>query len=275
MLREPISKKLRFEVFKRDSFRCQYCGTSAPNVVLEVDHVTPVASGGKSDILNLITSCNPCNAGKGKRVLSDSTAISKQLDQLKELQERREQLDMMIQWKEELSNLKTDALSKIAELWSRRVEGYSLNDHGMRSLRKLANRFEFQEIMDAIDTAADEYLTYDKEGRLEPKSAEAAWHKVAGICRTRRLERTKPYIRDLYYIRAVLRNRGYVNERYVMELLENAVQAGADLESMKDLAKRSSSWTRFRDAVEEFIEQRNSKESASRGTDKSHEQISS
>jgi 5-methylcytosine-specific restriction endonuclease McrA len=155
MTREPISKKLRFEVFKRDSFRCQYCGNSAPGVILEIDHVTPVASGGKSDILNLITSCNPCNSGKGKRSLSDGTAISKQLDQLKELQERREQLDMMIQWKEELSNLKADSLSRVAELWAKRVEGYSLNDNGMRSLRKLASRFELQEIMDAIDIAAD------------------------------------------------------------------------------------------------------------------------
>jgi hypothetical protein len=77
------------------------------------------------------------------------------LDQLKELQERREQLDMMIQWKEELSNLKADSLSRVAELWAKRVEGYSLNDNGMRSLRKLASRFELQEIMDAIDIAAD------------------------------------------------------------------------------------------------------------------------
>ena len=31
MEREPISKKLRFEVFKRDSFTCQYCGSKAPD----------------------------------------------------------------------------------------------------------------------------------------------------------------------------------------------------------------------------------------------------
>ena len=51
--RAYLKKLLRFEVFKRDSFRCQYCGKSAPEVVLEIDHVTPVANGGKSDVLNL------------------------------------------------------------------------------------------------------------------------------------------------------------------------------------------------------------------------------
>ena len=41
-VRKAISKKLRFEVFKRDSFTCQYCGKSAPDVILHVDHILPV-----------------------------------------------------------------------------------------------------------------------------------------------------------------------------------------------------------------------------------------
>ena len=40
--RKGISKKTRFDVFKRDSFTCQYCGKSAPDVVLQVDHINPV-----------------------------------------------------------------------------------------------------------------------------------------------------------------------------------------------------------------------------------------
>ena len=40
--RKNLSKSVRFEVFKRDSFKCQYCGKSAPDVVLEVDHIIPV-----------------------------------------------------------------------------------------------------------------------------------------------------------------------------------------------------------------------------------------
>lgn len=69
--RSPLSKKLRFEVFKRDNFTCQYCGAQPPKVVLEVDHIHPIAEGGSSEPENLITSCNLCNRGKGKRVLGD------------------------------------------------------------------------------------------------------------------------------------------------------------------------------------------------------------
>ncbi len=33
--RKPLSKKMRFDVFKRDGFQCQYCGAMPPNIVLE------------------------------------------------------------------------------------------------------------------------------------------------------------------------------------------------------------------------------------------------
>ena len=59
--RKNISKKIRFEIFKRDKFTCQYCGQEAPDVVLNVDHINPVKNGGDNNITNLITSCFDCN----------------------------------------------------------------------------------------------------------------------------------------------------------------------------------------------------------------------
>ena len=79
--RKSISKKLRFEVFKRDNFKCQYCGKSAPDVILHVDHIFPVKEGGTNDILNLITSCSDCNLGKGARLLTDKSTLEKQRKQ--------------------------------------------------------------------------------------------------------------------------------------------------------------------------------------------------
>lgn len=62
--RKPLSKQLRFDILKRDAFTCQYCGHSAPDVKLHVDHLTPVRIGGTNDAANLITSCEGCNLGK-------------------------------------------------------------------------------------------------------------------------------------------------------------------------------------------------------------------
>ena len=68
--REPLSKKVRFNVFKRDNFTCQYCGKHPPNIILEVDHIQPVSKNGSNNIENLITSCFDCNRGKSADELS-------------------------------------------------------------------------------------------------------------------------------------------------------------------------------------------------------------
>lgn len=44
-----VSKRLRFEILRRDQFKCRYCGTVAAERELRVDHVIPEALGGPSD----------------------------------------------------------------------------------------------------------------------------------------------------------------------------------------------------------------------------------
>src|SRR3990172_6638622 len=70
MTRENLSKKTRFNVFKRDGFQCQYCGSTPPSVVLEVDHIQPASKGGNNLTDNLITSCFDCNRGKAADLLT-------------------------------------------------------------------------------------------------------------------------------------------------------------------------------------------------------------
>lgn len=59
-----VSKRLRYEVLRRDNHTCRYCGATAPDAPLRVDHVTPVALGGADTPDNLVTACEPCNSGK-------------------------------------------------------------------------------------------------------------------------------------------------------------------------------------------------------------------
>lgn len=63
-----VSKRLRYEILRRDSHTCRYCGASAPDAPLRVDHVTPVALGGTDHPSNLATSCEPCNSGKSSTI---------------------------------------------------------------------------------------------------------------------------------------------------------------------------------------------------------------
>lgn len=59
-----VSKRLRYEILRRDNHTCRYCGASAPDVPLRVDHVIPVSLGGPDRPSNLVTACQDCNAGK-------------------------------------------------------------------------------------------------------------------------------------------------------------------------------------------------------------------
>lgn len=67
--RRPFSPGLRpsirFDVLRRDGYTCRYCGRSAPDVPVHVDHVIPRVEGGTDDPSNLVTACQDCNLGKG------------------------------------------------------------------------------------------------------------------------------------------------------------------------------------------------------------------
>lgn len=62
--RKPISRRLRFEILRRDNYTCRYCGASSLDAALTVDHVIPTALGGGDEPSNLTTACRDCNAGK-------------------------------------------------------------------------------------------------------------------------------------------------------------------------------------------------------------------
>ena len=56
----------RFNLFLRDHFSCQYCGSKGD---LTFDHVVPRASGGITSWQNVVAACSPCNVKKGSKSL--------------------------------------------------------------------------------------------------------------------------------------------------------------------------------------------------------------
>lgn len=181
MERKPLPKSVRFEVLKRDSFTCQYCGRSAPDVILEIDHIVPVSKGGDDSIMNLIAACRDCNRGKTNRELSDNTAVKKQKRQLDEIQERREQLQMMVEWKNALlqeQEDQIDAAEDLIQAWT----GLGLNDYGRQNVRRYIKRFGFSEVLEAMEISLDRY--YHDEDDFSK-----TMYKVGGICYNRKKAR--------------------------------------------------------------------------------------
>lgn len=67
--RGKVTNKLRFYIYERDGYRCRLCGKRSNGRNLEIDHIIPIAKGGKSTRDNLQTLCVSCNKKKGARIL--------------------------------------------------------------------------------------------------------------------------------------------------------------------------------------------------------------
>lgn len=59
----------RFNLFLRDEFRCQYCGSKGD---LTFDHVLPRCRGGITSWQNVVAACSPCNLRKGSKTLKQA-----------------------------------------------------------------------------------------------------------------------------------------------------------------------------------------------------------
>ena len=71
--RTLMTKKLREFIKNRDNFTCCLCGNSThvePNLLLEIDHIIPVAKGGETVEDNLQTLCWKCNRAKSDKIIA-------------------------------------------------------------------------------------------------------------------------------------------------------------------------------------------------------------
>lgn len=154
--REAIPKSVRFEVFKRDLFKCQYCGRSSPEVILHIDHIHPVAEGGDNYITNLITACADCNLGKGARLIGDNAAIEKQRKTLEEMAVRREQLAMMLEWRNEMKDIEDIEIDAMeAQIKESLDEKWIFSEYGRRCAKGIIRKYGLLEVLTAVDIAGN------------------------------------------------------------------------------------------------------------------------
>lgn len=243
--RQPLSRSIRFEVFKRDSFTCNYCGRQAPIVTLHVDHIHPVVEGGTNDILNLITACEECNQGKGKRKLSDNQVITKAISQATLLSEKKEQMEMLFEWYKGLQNIDQQQLNAIDEFWKSLTHRNLYNEEKL-AIKKHLKKHGLKKLLDIMQETTTRYLKIDDNGKITEESANDAFNKLGGFLYIESKSKDKPYLKDMHYIRKILRNRlHYVNEYQVMDILEDAILAGISTDDLKHFACTERSWTAF------------------------------
>lgn len=254
--RLSVARSIRFEVFKRDRFSCQYCGRRAPEVVLHLDHIQPVSKGGSNEVLNLVTSCAECNLGKGAKVLSDDAVVSRQVASLQELEDRRQQLEMLLEWQQSLSNFNDEIVERLALHWEGLAPEWNLAESGKDELAAFIHKYGEVAVLEAMGIAAAQYIHRDR--RLDEIPAEKwdlAWRRLGGILSIKAQGGLDDSMRKLYYIRGIVRNKcpHYFDEPKATRWLKLAVEHGANLDDLESCVKQVSNWTTFRMLMEDVI----------------------
>lgn len=157
MNRESISKRKRFEIFKRDGFECQYCGATPPGVVLHCDHIEPVSKGGSSDMDNLITACQSCNQGKSDIQLN---SVPQSLSERSaEVKEREEQ----IAGYQEILRLKRERLEgeaqEILEIFCKSYGIDGIPKMDFVSIKRFVDKLGYHDCHEAAEMACSKFYS--------------------------------------------------------------------------------------------------------------------
>lgn len=144
-----VSRRLRFEILRRDNHSCRYCGRSAPDVPLTVDHVVPVALGGGDEPGNLVAACKDCNSGKSSvpagaplvdDVAADAARWARAMQQVAEIRAaaRASRMDVKwwfggiwdswVNWKDEPYKVPDDAVDSVIRFLTAGLERDEIKD---------------------------------------------------------------------------------------------------------------------------------------------------
>jgi len=171
-----ISKKLRFEVFKRDGFQCQYCGKTPPDAILEADHINPKARKGKDDINNLITACFDCNRGKGAIPLNKIP--NSLVDNLEILKEREIQIREYNRFLSKIESRIQKEIDEIDEVYNSYFSKWWFSENFKNvTLKRFLKHLPKQVVIDAMHLACHNMM---RNSKYNPE--DAAIKYFCGIC---------------------------------------------------------------------------------------------
>lgn len=174
-VRKAISKKTRFEVFKRDNFTCQYCSAKPPKVPLEIDHLLPVCKRGTNHIDNLITACFDCNRGKSGNELTSipQTVVEKSEGKRIALQQYKEYQKILA---DEKLQIEKD-IDYVEEVFSLIFDGSIFNDRFRISIKKFIKELGVEVVRESMETACNSRRIYKSEPALSYFCG-ICWNKI-------------------------------------------------------------------------------------------------
>lgn len=149
--RKGVSARVRFEIFKRDGFRCAYCSATPMDSVLHVDHILAVANGGTNAHENLITACDRCNLGKSAVPLEENRFT---VGDPKRAKEHAEQLRQYMEAQQEVIAVKKAAEQQLINMWCDALKTDTHHVNLVSILSKAITEFGMERVCDFVSIVA-------------------------------------------------------------------------------------------------------------------------
>jgi hypothetical protein len=170
--------------------------------------------------------------------------LKAQKKELDKLNMRKEQLIMMSKWQTELIDIEKQEAEKIIELTNMK---YNLTiqktDKALNEMIKVIKKYGFQEALESTLIAFGEH------------QKETTFKNIYGICHTRKIEKENPVLKDLYYIRGIMKNRfPNVVDWQAIQIMEQALKADISITELKEMAKNCYSWTSWKHIINDILE---------------------
>lgn len=174
--RKSLSKKTRFEIFKRDGFKCIYCGSHPPEVILEVDHIDPVSKGGDDSPTNLITSCFDCNRGKSDRLLSVvPESLSSVAERVKESELQLKAYRKIIKSQQE--RIEADAWDVVHSLFG--DDTNQIRKDWFTSIKNFISKLQKHDVVEAAEIAYSK-MRFKSDKKLFCYFCGICWNRIKG-----------------------------------------------------------------------------------------------
>ncbi len=157
-----------------------------------------------------------------------------------------------------LRNIALETVGRLCAYWQAYTPGWSVNENGRRRLLDWLRTYSLEELIHGMDVAAAQYLRRDSDGRIIPESWEVAFWKIRGVCRTERALKDEPDLRDLYYIRGIVKNKcvHYFDKVQTLRVLRAARSCGISVDELLDIALQTRNWNHFMQLISEAVNDR-------------------
>ncbi|MBN1406916.1 MAG: hypothetical protein JW956_03965 [Calditrichaceae bacterium] len=253
-IHDPEYKRIKYEIFEKDSFKCQSCGMGAPVVTLQLIRIQDTLQNDKwLDTAFLSTSCKICEKKKSG---ADEKNMQNVFMSIDELEERLQQLKMLINWRKGMLNIRKQQLNKIIIYWEHKIAGFETSNAQKKYLAAYISKYSCDEIQSAMDMAIDKFIKYDDDGNLDQSSILTAFSKIPEICQTK-TEIINAHESDgLQRIHNQLKQtiNGFFDPNRASQWLNYARSWEVPIDDLFKMASSVKSWTEFSIQVDKMVE---------------------